>query len=154
MKGGRGDALGIDRSRITPQWLAGFFDGEGSVYAGNTLLKSARRGKNYSIIISVAQKDINVLSAIQAVYGGTISDRGGNCSAYGRCYVLRWCGNYAKRVLLDILPYSIVKRERIQLAIYALDKMGNGARNNSDRDGTYLRIRELNKLGSEAGIPN
>lgn len=133
----------IDRSRVTPQWLAGFFDGEGCVM-------SSSRANYFLITVSLSQKDVNILSAVQAIYGGTISDRGANSTAYGHCNVLRWCGKSAKRVLSDMLPYSIVKRDRIELALKAIDKIvGNNHGNPEDRAIECLKIRELNKA-----VPN
>lgn len=50
--------------RVTPKWLAGFFDGEGSakVYS-----------KYGSAKVRIGQKDPTILRAIQARYGGRLS---------------------------------------------------------------------------------
>ena len=51
--------------RITPEWIAGFFDGEGSVSAYST---RTRRGKGLyeNIKIAMSQNDYSLMKAIQS----------------------------------------------------------------------------------------
>ncbi len=101
--------------RITPQWLAGFFDGEGHV----SIMKDSKSG-NLSIQLGITQNDEYLLALIMLKYraGNIYSHYNGNKN--GRmidCFVYRINGKEIKQLLEDILPYSVVKRERIEVAL-------------------------------------
>ena len=104
----------VDQSKVaevlqglTLQYIAGFFDGEGSITVTRDL----------SLQVVVSQNDEAILQAI-AQYMGTgkvsaIKTRRG----HKQCYSLRWCGAKAASVLSSLLPYLILKHERAMLAI-------------------------------------
>ena len=94
--------------RITTQWLAGFFDGEGSI----VLAKNHRR--DY-IRVTIAQNDRSLLEAIRLAYPEfcpVAKNRGNN-----RCYFILLNGRNAKRFLTDIEPHCIRKHTQVQLAL-------------------------------------
>jgi len=96
--------------RITPQWLAGFFDGEGcvSIY---TIKPSTPFGQ---LNVEIAQNDKGLLSAIQLLYPEFRLRQPRKSAA---CWQLKAVGTSAKRFLADIYPHSIRKREQIGLAL-------------------------------------
>ena len=84
-------------------WLAGFFDGEGSV---GVKITSAGLGRVWFYIY---QKDVEVLRKIQKVFGGTVREQKYNAAPGGHkermCSRINW-GNTAARPLLALIrPY-------------------------------------------------
>lgn len=91
---------------LNPKYLAGFFDGEGSV----TISKQTSRW--YVLQLSINQKKSDILKIIQKQYGGYLYfDRRNGCS------YLHITANKAEKFLKDIFPYSVVKREQIKMAL-------------------------------------
>lgn len=91
---------------MTPEYLAGFFDGEG--YVG----VQVPGGKASSIQTIVVQKDTEILHDIQSVYGGVVSKRstGGTSSWYATGYK-------ALPFLKSILPHLRYKKPQVEIAI-------------------------------------
>lgn len=115
---------------ITPAYVAGFFDGEGTIGIGTT------GGKAHTLHVSISQKLPNILESICKVYGGkvTLTKRGYN--------ILRLTGHTARKLLLDILPFTISKRNAIRLAltfIYAMEVRSKKTTRLSPRE---LELRE------------
>jgi len=135
---------------ITLEYLAGFLDGEGSVYI--TCYK--RKDKKYKIeywhfgpMICIGNTNKKVLELIQKDYGGGISVS----SRKGRktCYHLRWCGMKAKKLAVKLLPHVIVKKKHMELFIkYPFGKSGYNLRYKPDsrkkRARIYLGLKRLN----------
>ncbi len=98
-------------------WLAGFFDGEGCItsslqYVNGKYITNPR----ISIQLTITQKDASILASIREVYGGSISVKGNGVSH------LRITGKYPmKKILDDMLPYSICKRPQIELALLFIE---------------------------------
>ena len=101
------------REKITPQWLAGFFDGEGCV--------SPRHPKLPSVIASISQSNLELLTAISEYVGnGNIIE----CKRVSkpranekRHYQIQWSCRKAAAFLEIIKPYVIVKKQQVELAI-------------------------------------
>jgi hypothetical protein len=98
-------------TQISPQWLAGFFDGEGGV--NFTQAGSPRQLVYRLYIVNTNEK---VLRAIQNSYGGFLAVREyknrPNCKPW---HALVWTTRRA-RLLLDIIePYVILKRPQVEL---------------------------------------
>lgn len=102
-------------------YTAGFLDGEGYIGILNSNLNSiqAKTGrKYYGVHVQFIQKDLKVLEWLKKQWGGGgifISDhpnrKGGP--------VWRWClhSKDAIRLLKEVYPYLIVKKEQAELAI-------------------------------------
>ena len=95
--------------RITPQWLAGFFDGEGSIVLMNW------RGQ-VKVAASIGQKDLSLLMAIRSKYPEFRKPTFNSNDTKG-CWFIRANGRKAKRFLEDIAPYVIRKRTQVELAL-------------------------------------
>lgn len=94
-------------------YVAGFFDGEGSVNA--YLLAGWMR-----IELSLFNTHFEALVAVQARYGGNIVKRAAR-NAEDKGYRKSWkwtvTGPLAEQLIRDVLPYSIVKRQQLELAL-------------------------------------
>lgn len=94
-------------ARVTPQWLAGFFDGEGNISV-------FRNPRVYSFHVVIGQSEPKILALISCVYGGVVSDR---VVKGRRQFAIRWCGKSALPVLEAIKDYVICKRRQVEAAI-------------------------------------
>jgi hypothetical protein len=92
-------------------YLAGFFDGDGSL--GVSVTK-----KGYAhISASLYNTNRPILEAVQIQYGGSIKKgmkRGANRRPY---FQIELCGDGAHRFLSDVKSHSILKKPQIELAI-------------------------------------
>lgn len=95
------------KEKLTLPYIAGFFDGEGSITVTRDL----------SLQVIVSQNDEAILQAIAQFMGmgkvSAIKTRRG----HKQCFSLRWCGAKAATVLSSLLPHLILKHERAELAI-------------------------------------
>jgi hypothetical protein len=93
-------------------YLAGFFDGEGSVSM------ALQGGKYLRIEVSCSQNTATVLWMFVRGFRGNIYE--GN-----RCYQWKIYGNEATKFLRSIIPYLIVKRLDAEEAVRAFDNRDN-----------------------------
>jgi|SRR5215469_687755 len=103
-------------ARLTPSWIAGFFDGEGCVSS-----KIEHEGRIQNIRVSITQKDPTILGLLSLKFpGGHFSVKNreiANGKATTKTHELLYCGNKCRDFLEYIKDYSIVKRELILLGI-------------------------------------
>lgn len=99
-------------------YVAGFFDGEGSIS-----IKNPGKNTSYRICISIAQKRPEPLFMIQARWGGSLNKRDNNIST------LLMFSKKAVSFISDIYPYLVVKRKQAEIAIkFQEGKKNTGAR--------------------------
>ena len=120
---------------MTPEYIAGFFDGEGCV---STFIHPRR---NTRIALSMTQKKPEVLHEIQRFLG------------YGKVYVdnrgtshLRILGRQnAKDFIRLIYPRTIVKREELRLGYQLLGLVGSPGKrvSSGDRQRRLKLIEEI-----------
>jgi len=97
--------------RITPQYLAGFFDGEGTFFIG----KQVKNGKEYphaSVMLSQSGEDgLDLLEGIQRAFGGKIYQhlKIGQHKATKNAYKLYWNRVEAIQLIRCLLPYLLLK---------------------------------------------
>lgn len=100
-------------------WMAGFFDGDGSVGAYRYNSNGYIRKKNVELRVAVVSIYKPIIEHIQSMFGGTTYED--KSSAHDSRYyrVWRWYmhSNKASRFLKTILPYLVVKREQAELSI-------------------------------------
>jgi LAGLIDADG-like domain len=129
--------------RITPQWVAGFFDGEGSVSATIAYDKYA------SVDVTITQKDPKILALIMLKYdSGKIMTKTGAGGAV--CSQLRIRGRNAETFLKDIAPHVIVKRRQVEKAMEMLDLVNNCG-SLVERSKLREEIQKLNREGNISG---
>lgn len=96
--------------RITPQWLAGFFDGEGCVSA-------SKRGPMYSVKVSIAQSDPIILSVIALKFNNTTFSCSESKLSKRPSFAVIWTGRSVLEILEYIKDHVIVKRKQVEAAI-------------------------------------
>jgi len=93
-----------------PRYLAGFFDGEGSVGIYD-------RGQGYYVlVVSLAQSGKHgetILKALQSKYGGYVGINKGPGKTMWKWNI---AANKAKVFLDDIAPYLVVKKDEVYLS--------------------------------------
>lgn len=120
--------------KVTPQWVAGFFDGEGSVSA---ILDSGKDIDNVKLTVTISQKNKFILLLIMMKYAGNLSILSkGKGHRFGATCQLNYSGSSALRLLEAIKDYCIVKHELVCNAIELakLFKEGPGRRFISDEE--------------------
>ncbi len=99
-------------------YIAGFFDGEGSIFI-------SKSKKQYFLTVSISNTNLPVLESIRAM-GGNISKSPDNRENHSQLFRLRLYCNEAKKFLEKILPYLRIKKEQAKLAIEFQSKMELG----------------------------
>lgn len=97
-------------------YLAGFFDGEGSVYI-NRAKPNQSRGTAYHLEISFTNCDRQPLELAMQLFGGKLSSTNDSRPNSKPVYRVRIRSRKASAALAAMLPYLRVKRERADLAI-------------------------------------
>lgn len=103
---------------MTPEtiaaYAAGFFDGEGYVDIYSASLAKASKSPSLMLRVVISQKDGKVMNWLTEHFGGHVQ-----LSRKGQYSIYRWDirSQAAKRFLLAILPYVLVKKEQVILAI-------------------------------------
>src|SRR5437899_1226070 len=97
----------IDTTKLTPVWIAGFFDGEGSITFT----------KDQSLQVILAQSREDILVAIANYFGcGVVKVNKRFVGRKPECH-LRWCGKNAAKVLAVLLPHLIIKHRQAEIGI-------------------------------------
>lgn len=95
-------------SEVDLAWVAGFYDGEGSM----SFAKSGRPR------VTIGQKDRRPLDEIQAMFGGTVTDRSHLRTGLGNTMGYTWRTNSIKEVkgFVELVrPYSRLEHRRVKL---------------------------------------
>ena len=96
---------------MNPEYFAGFFDGEGTIYIG----KQYKKGKEYphaTVMLSQSGEDgLKLLKMIQEEYGGHIYEhlKPGQYKATKSAYKLYWNKKEAIKLLEQLQPWLILK---------------------------------------------
>lgn len=105
-------------------WIAGFFDGEGTV----TICRPGNRmrggRKSYSMSASVVQANYEILAMLKESFGGYLFEVKGR-------YLWRWSVHsfYAVNFLKTVVPFLRLKKTQAELAIlFQMDKRRMGRR--------------------------
>ena len=110
----------------SPSYLAGFFDGEGSVFVSRIWETGKyERYRRLVIRVKATSRDKYVLDLFQDIFGGRVYQKTGEKEKnYPPCYdwVLTGADNI-KRFCLHILDYSLIKHEQLMLALRFLRTM-------------------------------
>jgi hypothetical protein len=137
---------------ITPEWLAGFFDGEGCL----TILRS-KRYAHYTPQAIITNTSLETLQAIQSFCGGTIHARG-NPKCWNEAYSLVYSGTpETKRFLEIIRPFLILKKAEVEFFLSSWTDEINGRQNRRvSKDVIEARERikqELSAMKPRNNIP-
>jgi hypothetical protein len=139
-------------ARLTPEWLAGFFDGEGSVSA------SVHNGGNYKnyprLMVSITQSDFNLLNLIALKFSGngTMYSPVRKKSPRERrpIWILSFGGKAALPLLRCIQPHVILKRKLVEWAIQTAELTLERGRCDTATEANFAKRYELmEKIRSE-----
>jgi LAGLIDADG DNA endonuclease family protein len=140
-------------ARISPQWLAGFFDGDG--YVGIMRFRSSASARKWYLRLkcNFTNKDVFTLAVIAKKFGCSQPILKQAKKYKSDVYELDICGERAVSFLETIKDYVIIRREQVELALEFASIMHVGSGNKlSDEQiskGIELRnkISELNGAG-------
>jgi len=96
---------------MNEEYVAGFFDGEGSVGVG-----SWRFGKSYTLFCHIVNTDFRIINEIHNHFGGIIHVESDGIRNHRDKLVIRWNSIKCIEFLKKIYPYLIVKKEQVELA--------------------------------------
>ncbi len=117
----------MEKFKISPEWLAGFMDGEGCFYIG----KQMKNGKEYpkaQIILSQSGPvGYQILSEIQTEYGGNIylHLKPGQHKAKKDAWKLWWNKDEGIPLITSLLPYLKIKHEEAAKVLAYLTRNDN-----------------------------
>lgn len=103
-------------SNTDAAYIAAFIDADGSISLN---VREVEKGRDYYVLVQIANTDIEVLEWIQSLFGGTIHNKGTNKARGGKrdVFNLVYNGLKAKFILESILPYIRIKKTRCILAL-------------------------------------
>ena len=101
-------------------WVAGFFDGEGSVIVEYSKSPESYPGWRTSLHATLTQTSLPCLELVQSRLGGTVKTSD-NRTADTRRWAVQYTWSVRNQNAIDFLkkiaPYSVVKKEQIELAL-------------------------------------
>jgi len=125
---------------ISAEYAAGFFDGEGSVYAGN------RRQRHPIVMVCISNTHLAVLQEIKNRWGGALNERKGKRYSdprWRKCWQLSMSPNNGRTFLADIYPFLIVKREVVSIALEYLAEVARPQKERRDYSNLVFRKGRL-----------
>jgi len=154
----KGDNIKCQLTDNELAYIAGFFDGEGSITIHINGRKYSPRGvsPNHTLQVSIGNTDTLIPSWIQSVYGGSLTHRFPDNERCKRVtqWQLRCVGALA--FLEDIYPHLKMKRPQAEIAMnYQRRKIMHGPRRLilkeiQWREKQRISIRALNRKGPRA----
>ncbi len=96
---------------ISPQWLAGFFDGEGCIN-----ITVAGKSRHAILRLYLVNTDADLLREIQKQYGGHFATQESKKKGWKPFCTLIWTNIPAKGLLSQIGEFLILKRRQCELA--------------------------------------
>jgi hypothetical protein len=130
-------------SRIFWAWLAGFIDGEGCIHSHKDSL-------GLRLIITNTHRD--TLIYIQQTIGGKLNQTRKFNPPHSAAWKVRWSGEEARKVLIEIQPYSILKAEHVRLGLsWKIGRSGSVHTEKQLNDRRYIHneLARLNKRGEQ-----
>lgn len=144
---------------ISPEYLAGFIDAEGSLMLAK-VKRLAHWSPGYAARVYVDNTNKAILEDIQRGFGGILTDQPAREPGWKHGYKLVWSGRRVDRLLSLIEPYLQVKRSRARILLQFIGhkrrtKQGHVGRSFARlspwvltyRETLYRRMRELNARG-------
>jgi len=100
--------------KLHPAYVAGFLDGEGTIRINKSYTKA--RGVRYELQVCAVNTDPRPLIYLQKKYGGGVYTRK-LVPRYKNAYCWTLGQHAALKVLEEVLPYLVIKKERAELAL-------------------------------------
>lgn len=99
--------------KISAEYLAGLFDGEG--YVG--VINHRTQGSYYTLRATITNTEKISLQIIQSQFGGSLLVHEHHDEIHRDRWVLVWYGEKAKDLFRIMLPHSILKANQMRLAL-------------------------------------
>jgi hypothetical protein len=144
-------------SKEEAAYVAGFIDGEGSIYMVKERRPENCSGFRYGTGLVVSQCHLGSLEAIRSMTrNGRIISEKKRMSHHKDIWKLSWTPNQMRHILPQLLPYLIVKHRQAVLALQMLSLVEGtnnyGKNNTKEQHEIYEQIRALNKRGLDGPI--
>ncbi|MDE2232911.1 MAG: hypothetical protein KGJ90_02150 [Patescibacteria group bacterium] len=109
------------KKELKSAYAAGIFDGEGYVDIYKATQSKASKNPSFMLRVVISQKDGKVMNWLQKNFGGYVHRYRRNSN-----YIYRWDirSQAAFNFLTQILPFSLIKKAQIQLALDFEEKKG------------------------------
>ena len=148
-----------DTQAVSPQYLAGFIDGEGSL-----MIAKYRDRKNqktrYRARASVSNTDRTVLESVRRTYGGILANQPARKAGWKHAYQLIWTGGMIEHLLLLVGPHLRLKGKQANVVAQFIrhqreTRPGRGGRSlaplsaevEAFREALFSKMRALNARG-------
>jgi hypothetical protein len=138
---------------IHPAYIAGLTDGEGAIGINKRKKPELPRGYYYVVRVRISNNHRGALGKIQTQYGGTVGLNSNRPRPFLRVLHQNWqlelASRQAVKLLRDIQPYLIIKREQCELALAFAEHISQTRKPLSNeewetRDAFYQKMLELN----------
>lgn len=107
-----------DLLEVEKAYLAGFFDGEGTVAVYQSAAPSKHGPRPIWIFqVQIANTSLRSLERVVSLVGGTISRKSQGKPNWRQGYVWRICGNGAAEFMRAVRPYTVIKSVEIDEAL-------------------------------------
>lgn len=115
-------------SRLSPEYVAGLFDGEGSV----TSTMNRKTGQ-IQVRACVAMTDEHIIRLLHIAFGGYFGKQKKYAEHHKDTYAWYVTGNNLVAFLQLVLPHLIVKREEAEVALKLQQALTERGRGNTDK---------------------
>ena len=106
--------------KIELAYIAGLFDGEG--YVGVIKVKPNPKWRQkspvYSMVVSIANTNLEILCWLRGLFGGSVFTTNKRTEHWQKGHEWRIVSNQAIPFLEAIQPYTKIKKEQIELALF------------------------------------
>lgn len=107
---------------LSLEYLAGFFDGEGSIGITKGHAKEMINPK-YELRLTLVNTDKEIMEEIHRLYGGIFDTRRFEQAKWRTVYQVIWTNTKAEKILNALEPHLRVKKKQAQLALQYRRKM-------------------------------
>ena len=124
---------------ISNQYIAGYFDGEGCV-----TIQLSKKGKCYSIQVSITSIDFEPLNTIHQIFNGTLIylKKSEKCKNWQNIWRWQVVSGDAYNFLITIQPYCILKKKQVDLAIEFQEYLQATKNNRRNRRGIFIALSQ------------
>lgn len=159
----RGKSGPSTRSWVSPEYLAGFMDGEGSLMIARAKSTSSDRF-HYRARIAVSNTNRAVLRSIQRRYGGILADQPARTVRWREGYQLVWTAGMVEGILNATASHLRIKQKQAHILDMFLRHQSRTRQGRSGPHGRYFarhperviairerfrgRVMELNRRGA------
>lgn len=128
-------------------YLAGLFDGEGTISCSITETKKGNKALHKQL--SIFNTNFTLITWIISRFGGTIHSRKRN-KVWKEEHQVKWSAEDGYWLLRAVLPYLVIKREQAELylALHETKTTKVTTEIQEQRELLVARVRELNKRGT------